>query len=392
MLVITAATHENGVASLLEVRAGRVLLYGLFDVAQDVDLPAVERALRARPADGPGAARGVARLRLERQRDAVVFPNPPVTARLADRTVALGGRDLAVEVYAKVYGFGVMTILWAATVPPGTGFGALESLSVELEQPATKADLQRWMEEDAEVAVQAVREGLEDPGIREVRETLTLYEVTAFARDVTAEELARHPSIPGLLLGEREPFSAQLREDLARASFSYSDRDLVVIGYDQAFVYDPSGASDVANLLEFALAQVLELSHYDGLLDWELAAIHERLGPDRAGRRRSRTRYERLRRELLARHVEFTEVLERVGSAVKVTEDFYYASIYRAAMRVFRADELAAGTQRKLDLIYRTYSMLSDAVDTQTSHRLEWIIIALILFEVVLGLYDRLAR
>jgi uncharacterized Rmd1/YagE family protein len=44
---------------------------------------------------------------------------------------------------------------------------------------------------------------------------------------------------------------------------------------------------------------------------------------------------------------------------------------------------------RKLDVICETSDTLTDLIATRTSHRLEWYIIALILLEVVLGLYDR---
>ena len=59
------------------------------------------------------------------------------------------------------------------------------------------------------------------------------------------------------------------------------------------------------------------------------------------------------------------------------------------SMRVFRADELIEATNRKLELVFRTYSMLGEEADSQTSHRLEWIIIVLILFEIVMSLFDR---
>ncbi|MBL8844291.1 MAG: RMD1 family protein [Hyphomicrobium zavarzinii] len=45
---------------------------------------------------------------------------------------------------------------------------------------------------------------------------------------------------------------------------------------------------------------------------------------------------------------------------------------------------------RKLEAIQETSATLTDLVSTRTSHRLEWYIIALILLEVVLGLYDRI--
>lgn len=44
---------------------------------------------------------------------------------------------------------------------------------------------------------------------------------------------------------------------------------------------------------------------------------------------------------------------------------------------------------RKLDVIRETSDTLTDLIATRTSHRLEWYIIALILIEIALGLYDR---
>ncbi len=45
---------------------------------------------------------------------------------------------------------------------------------------------------------------------------------------------------------------------------------------------------------------------------------------------------------------------------------------------------------RKLEVIHETSDTITDLMATRTSHRLEWYIIALIAFEIVLGLYDRL--
>jgi uncharacterized Rmd1/YagE family protein len=95
---------------------------------------------------------------------------------------------------------------------------------------------------------------------------------------------------------------------------------------------------------------------------------------------------------LLTEHLAFSDVIERVNSAVKVTEDLYYAAIYRGAMRVFRANELAAATEHKLEVMHRTYSMLSDEAEANTARRLEWIVIILILIEVVYGTVDVINR
>ena len=89
-------------------------------------------------------------------------------------------------------------------------------------------------------------------------------------------------------------------------------------------------------------------------------------------------------------HVDLVQVLERVTTAVKLTDDRYYARIYGAAMRVFRAEELISATNRKLELLFRTYTMLADEVDSHVAHRLEWVIILLIAIEIILGLAQRL--
>jgi uncharacterized Rmd1/YagE family protein len=85
-------------------------------------------------------------------------------------------------------------------------------------------------------------------------------------------------------------------------------------------------------------------------------------------------------------------VIERVSAAVKVTEDLYYAAIYRGAMRVFRANEIADAAEHKLEVMHRTYTMLSDEAEAYTSRRLEWIVIILILIEVVYGTVDIIER
>ena len=369
----------------ITIERGQIELYRLFDVAQEARLADVERALRTHPSrtiEGSSAVR----LRLVRQRNAVAFSDPPVIARLADRTIELEGRERPVQVYAKVYDFGVMTILWVVPIETVTTLDALRQLSVALEESSFQDRLGTWMRDDAEVAVEAMRAGLNRTRIDDAVETLTIYTITRFTDPLlTADAIAADPALTGLLLGEEVEFSAQLRAETHRAQFSYSDHDLAVVGFDQAFVYDRDGTTDVAVLLEFALAQVLELAYYDRLLDRRLSEMHNRLDGGRA-----KVDYEQLRRKLLTDHLEITDVLEQVTSAVKVTEDFYYAQIYRAAMRVFRVDELVDATQRKLDLIYRTYSMLSDEVETRTSRRLEWTVIVLILIEVVLGIVDRI--
>lgn len=367
--------------------SGEIQLLAIFDVADEIDLAHLERLLRQ--SDQLRGARQVGRLSLERQPDAVAFANPPVTARLDDRRVEIQGRSHEVGTRLRFYDFGALAVQWSIAIDAGLSLADLVGLSASLESPEIRAQLSGQMAYDVDLAVAAVAAALDTPTVERSVEYFTVYVVHAFERECTAQELMDAKVVAQLVVGENSALSQQLHDEIRAASFSYSTTDLVVISYDQAFIYDPASAADISALLEFALAQVLELGYYDTQLDRRLAELSQAVrGPARHARRwgLGRSRFETLRREVLVEHVELVQVLEQVTAAVKVTDDLHYARIYRAAMRVFRSGELIEATNRKLELVFRTYTMLADEVDSHVAHRLEWIIIALIGFEIVLGL------
>ncbi|MFX7988872.1 hypothetical protein ABTK55_20055, partial [Acinetobacter baumannii] len=63
------------------------------------------------------------------------------------------------------------------------------------------------------------------------------------------------------------------RREMERYRYSYSTEDLALLGFDRVFILDSEGIWDVADLVEFVHAQLLELSYYDGVLTQELEAV-----------------------------------------------------------------------------------------------------------------------
>ncbi|HUP76386.1 MAG TPA: hypothetical protein VM282_25345 [Acidimicrobiales bacterium] len=94
-------------SSIPGIASGQLLLYAIYDVADEADLVAVERVVRARSSAGDR----ISRLQLDRQRTSITFANPPVTVRLGDRSLHLGQVDHAVSTHARVYDFGVLTVV-----------------------------------------------------------------------------------------------------------------------------------------------------------------------------------------------------------------------------------------------------------------------------------------
>ena len=165
--------------------------------------------------------------------------------------------------------------------------------------------------------------------------------------------------LAGLLSGETRALSEGARRDLLAHSYSYFADDLVVLTWDRAFVYEPRGDSDVADVIEVANAQLVELRYYDTLLDEELPRMYDRVEEARgAVSLLAARRFAHLARGLYRLVAETTELTEKVDNALQVTEDVYLARVYTAALGLFRVPSLSTSVDRKLAIIRDTYAAL----------------------------------
>ncbi|RDV84182.1 hypothetical protein DXX99_02395 [Ammonifex thiophilus] len=346
---------------------GSLWFYRLYDVAQDIDLAAAEKIL--------ALYKPVSRMRLSKVRPrALEIKNPPLTVELEGTEVALNGKTYRVAASARLYDFGVLSILFKLELPPDMSYEELRSLAVAAGEASS---LSPWFA--------ACRDEL----IRQLKPALTGDGFTGFVEDFLIFFFQDWPCdwdpVP-LLLGEEEPISQAMRQEVLRNLFSYSD-DQIIITWDAAFIYDPSGSTDVADLLEFANAQLLELRYYDSVLDRELAAMYDALEEAGRGGYRRLRQYRNIMRRLMELMVEITEVTGRIENALKVTQDIFYVRIYTAALKIFRVEEWLESIDRKMQVVERNYSLLSDELITHRFMMIDIAIVVLIAFEIILWLF-----
>lgn len=362
------------------VRTGAIIAVRLFDVAYAIDLATVERvwAAQARP-----ASRG--RLTTTPPK-AVAFDVPPVALVLDPITLALDRTAVAVEVSARVYDFGAVSISLRVPVRDlaWSEFVALVSAvdrSVGEGQPDPWADLLHQLRI-------ALAPGLQRPDASSaLQEDYLSGVVHTFDQEMTAAQLQERVDLVPLLSGERRRLSEGARQDLLRQRFSYYTDDLVVLTWDRAFILEPRGDSDVIDVLEVANAQLLEMRYYDELLDAELPRMYDLVTAERrklaplAARR-----FANLARRFQTLVAEVTELTERVDNALQVTEDVYLARIYSSALELFRVSTVSAAVDRKLAIIRDTYSALYDEASSSRSELLEILIVLLIVVEIALAI------
>jgi hypothetical protein len=360
---------------------GAMMALRVFDVAYSIDLARAEAlwAQHTRKASSRG------RLNTAPSK-AIAFDVPPVIVALDSCTIALPAGEMTATLTARLYDFGVVALSARVAIENWSwqryvdGFNALD-LAV-----GARADTAFWAGLLDRLA--PLRPALTRPNDATLQEDYLIALVQRWSEPMTAADIERRVDLVPLLSGEARPLSASARHELLRQRHSYYDDDLVVLTWDRAFLYEPRGESDVADVIEVANAQLVELRYYDELLDDELPKMYHLVEAARGGRSRfaSPRHYSRLAHRFYSLVAEVTELTEKVDNALQVTEDVYLARVYSAALDLFRVPTVGAAVDRKLAIIRDTYRALYDEASGARGAMMELAIVVLILFEIVLAL------
>lgn len=356
---------------------GWLVCYRIFDVAEEINLQSASRLMSA-----------AKRTRLSREgSEYLQMPNPPLALVLGKTTVRLRHSEKTADVWARVYDHGAVSIILRVPVAPGT---ELESLVPEADELYDSAEVDRITREFVETLRTQLEPSVEGPHLWDQSESYTVVFAESLRGEPTAKELLAAPGLVRLLLGESgaRPLSEREVADVLHHNFSYTDQDLVVVDWNAAFVYEPSGSQDVLDILEIANAQLLELRYYDDKLDGLLGSAHVKM--------QERTKhgslnlfvspYRALARQVLLSVIELSEFVERVENSLKIIGDFYLAKVYEASVAQLRIPQWQASVTRKQQLLEQTYQLLKGEVDTDRALTLELAIVVLIVSEIVLAL------
>lgn len=368
------------------VVAGHILALRLVDIADTIDLARAEILWQRHAARQPAGHAQRRRLSATPAK-AVAFGVPPLSIPLDPVTLSIGGVPIEATMTARLYDFGAITL--AVRVPgsnlPWSDFAE----RMNAVDAAIGPEVQSGAPWDSALAnlVVVLGDALHRPTTTRLDEDYLIGVVNAFDSQPAAEELLRVVDLAALLSGEQRRLSEPARADLLRHRFSYYADDLVVLTWDRAFIYEPRGDSDVADVIEVANAQLMEMRYYDELLDAELPRMYGHVASARRALNLLRSRrYAGLARRLYSLVAEVTELTERVDNALQVTEDVYLARVYAAALDQFRVASVTAAVNRKLAIIRETYTALYDEAAGARAELLEIAIVVLIVVEVVMAL------
>lgn len=365
-----------------KLRNGRVIVYRVFDIAEEIDIRKAEEVVAAPD------QRGRLEFKMKGQ-EAVIIRNAPFKFRLGPQRLKTREDEIfEPEVMATIWDYGTLSLAYQFEISPGQGFGEMFRFSslfnneMEIIQ-----QLNQSARKKAEELVTRLMPALVRPMIWDSFEDYIIYFAEAIEGVGSPERLLKNGMIPELLLGEPGGVLAEtFRDRVLEYAYQFGKDDLCVIDWNSAFVLEPSGQSDVVDVLEFALTHLLEVRFYDQLIDVRLNELYDAIGADRKRWALTKLFYSRfgtIAEEGNSKYMELSEVTERMGNSLKVVGDFYLARIFRAAIQRFRVHDWEASILRKMDILSKVPNLLQTEVNARRSHLLEIIIILLILWEIV---------
>jgi len=373
------ASPAPGPRAELSVEQGVVHLLFAYDVGLSIDL--------ARARQQISDLTELARIRHKGHAPVYFQFDPPPLRVVQDAAPLAAGRYRSrPTVEVVLYDFGGLSVRYA--IPFAGPFEDLVALSCELSRSRTFLDDAR---QRVEHLLTVIETSVDRARIAELDEDYTIYEVRSFSRPVEPEELsaAHAADVARLLRSELDPLSEQEVGDAISSRVSFGRGDVALVDWNAALVYDRE-PEDVLAVLEFANLQLLELRFLDGELDRTLDRAYEALLVPRSWLVRLPGTARAELRRVSRMQVDGAILFERVGNALKLLGDQYLARLYRAAAQRYRFGEWNAGVLRKLETIDGIYQKVHDQSSNQRMEVLEWIIIALIAFEIVLPLFAKL--
>ncbi|ACK69289.1 hypothetical protein PCC7424_0833 [Gloeothece citriformis PCC 7424] len=373
-----SSTSVVASSQLPDIVEGTLLLCRLYEIADEIDLGGVSNCI----------AKPTARRQISvhaKQAESIQIAQPPVQAEFGKISFSVGGVFLTGTLRTSIYELGAIALTLELPLLEITRWSTIAHIIGALQE--SPQELQTLFLTALEELEKLLAPVLKKPHRGSIVEDYSIVVIEHLAQEIDIPELANNPYVWATVLGEKRVLSQNASKLLTQ--MSYYSNDLALLSWNTALLIepDPLAVATAVALIEFANVELLLMRSYDAELDAELPLLYRQLPQERpqfaiplVGR------YSRLLHQVQRLVAEFTEVTERVDNALKVTDDVYWNRFYSALLNVLRVDVWRSGVEHKLALLRETYGMLHNEADTERATALEWIIVLLIFFEIVMAL------
>ena len=352
---------------------GQLRILFFYDVAEAIRLDALRPLLKS------GAAEPAASMPSQIPQY-LKFERPPVVEPIEPMLLVEGER---VTGSAKYYDYGVVSIEFELPIECDW-----DSLLSRCGRWIGAAELENRARELLRGALQRASRAMTRPYDNSLSEDYYILQLGEIAgpdgKPVTAGELlaSRAREITQLVRGEAVVLSDAERQEVLQSTISYSQTDLLVVGWSGALVYGSSElAGTTVQLLEYANTQLLEFRYYDGLLTRLLGDVYGSL--EHKSGVRSAWRLSREAERLNTIRLDVMELTEKVDNAIKFLSDMFYARLYGLAAAKVGVPDYRRLVETKLRTAGELYRFMMDQFNQTRSFVLELAVVIILIVDLL---------
>lgn len=348
---------------------GSVVFLTLYDICEEIRLPEAREILKLQPAGREPSFKHTAP-------EYVRFEQPPVVEAL-DAFALSAGERLRGRIKYYDYGVAVVELILAFE----GGWQQLIDLS---SRHVAGFEIERQASQIARQRVARVARALIKPYENWLTEDYFIFHVMEIEGNPTAGEvcLQHQAEIAQIVRGENCPLSEAERSEIMQSAMSYYPSDLVIIGWNGAFLYDTAaGGETTIQLLEYANSQLLEFRYYDEVLTRRLKLVYQSL--DRGTGFLARWRLARAAARLYTLLLDVTELTERADNSIKFLSDMFSARLYRLAAAKVGVPDYKELVDRKLRTADSLYKFMVEQFNQSRAFALELLVVVILIIELV---------
>jgi hypothetical protein len=355
----------------MEIAAGTLTAIYLFDVAEQIDVPALR-----------GRLGGGAHARLPSKSTAPPYLQYQTAPLVVDGDALRLPRIEGFRPRLKFFDYGVVSLALSREFT-----GSWEALVLESQRYIENAELETHAERLVRDVLGRCADAVVKPRQSYLSEDYLVVAIHEAAGAPAAEAMlgAHGGDIARLLRGERQPLSRQEQDEVLRSRLSYFANDLVVVTWNAAFVYDTeAGALAALELFEFGNSQLLEYRYFDARLDAELSRIYPNLQRTTWWNNLIGRGALQAANQLHTLFIDVNEITDRTENALKIVGDIYAARVFGLVSARLALAPWKASIEDKLETLDDIYRFAVEQVSISRGHFLELAIVSILVLELIL--------
>lgn len=346
---------------------GSVLVLIQFDVCEEIRLDRLREIFSAQTVQKPPLKHALPSY--------VRYQRPPVV-ETAETLVLETGERLQGQI--KYYDYGVVSVIFE--LPFSGDWEKLVQLSSRW---VWDVDFSAHALVIAKRRLEQAGDALVKPYAEWLNEDYFIFHVREISGLTTAADLLayRGKQMTQIVRGDATELSDSERHEVLQSGISYSVKDLAVIGWNAAFLYDTlAGAETAIQLLEYANSQLLEFRHYDELLTNELEGVYNSL--EQGTGLFARWRLARSATKLNTVLLEVTELTEHADNAIKFLSDMFSARLYKLAASKVGVPDYKNLVTNKVQTARELYHFMVDQFNQSRAFFLELTVVIILIIEL----------